>query len=215
MQEVAYISVNTHVVRNYKPTPSFKMKKISILLTTILLLTNFAFSQTKNVDNFINGDDSISVFFYDPLLSLNKADKDFQSKADKEKSDALNKYLHENPLYLFRLTNAKTKDIRYLCIRGNPEKEKTKMFYKVEVIKNEPTDFNPNGINYSDKIVQVVDQVNCGGTLFENMSLFDSEENKKLVGNGIQLFGYYRRVQPYSEIKTSIIYIIEQLLDKK
>ncbi|MEP6847125.1 MAG: hypothetical protein ABI861_14030 [Panacibacter sp.] len=191
------------------------MKKISTLVTALLLLTNFAFSQTKSVDNFINGDDSITVFFYDPLLRINKLDKDFQSKPDKEKSDALNKYLHENPLYLFRLTNAKTKDIRYLCISGNPEKEKTKMFYKVEVIKNMLADFNPNNNNYSDKIVQVIDQVNCGGTLFENMSLFDSEENKKLVGNGIELYGYYRRVQPYLEIKTSIIYIIEQQLDKK
>ncbi len=200
---------------NYKSTSSFKMKKISILVTTLLLLTNFAFSQTKIVDNFINGDDSIAVYFYDPLLSLNKVDKDFQSKTDKEKSDALNKYLHENPLYLFRLTNTKTKDIRFLCIRGNPEKERTKMFYKVEVIKNVSTDFNPNDNNYSDKIIQVIDQVNCGGTLFENMSLFDDKENKKLVGNGIQLYGYFRRVQPYSEIKTSIIYIIEQLLDKK
>mgnify|MGYP000944926795 FL=1 len=190
------------------------MKKIATFLTTLLILTNFAFSQTKNIDNFINGDDSISVFFYDPLLILNKVDKDFQSKTDKEKSDALNKYLHENPLYLFRLTNNKTKEIRYLCVRGNPEKEKTKMFYKLEVIKNVSGDFNPNDNNYSDKIVQVIDQVNCGGTLFENMSLFDSEENKKLVGNGIQLFGYYRRVQPYSEIKTSIIYNIDQL-DKK
>ena len=191
------------------------MKKISILVTTLLLLTNFAFSQTKCVDNFINGDDSIAVFFYDPFLSLNKVDKDFQSKTDKDKSDALNKYLHENPLYLFRLTNTKTKNIRYLCIRGNPEKEKTKMFYKVEVIKNMSVDFNPTDNNYSDKIVQVIDQVNCGGTLFENMSLFDEKENKKLIGNGIQLYGYFRRVQPYSEIKTSIIYIIEQLLDKK
>ncbi len=191
------------------------MKKISFLVTAFLLLTIFAISQTKVIDNFVNGDDSIAVYFYDPLLSLNKVDKEFQSKTDKEKSNALDKYLHENPLYLFRITNTKTKDIRFLCIRGNPEKERTKMFYKVEVIKGVSSDFNPNDNNYSDKIVQVIDQVNCGGTLFENMSLFDNNENKKLVGNGIQLYGYYRRVQPYSEIKTSIIYIIEQQLNKK
>ncbi len=191
------------------------MRKILILIITLLLFTNFAFSQAKNIDNFINGDESIAVFFYDPLLSLNKADKDFQTKTDKEKSDLLNKYLHENPLYLFQLTNTRSKDIRYLCIRGNPEKVNTKMFYKVEVIENVPEGFDPNNNNYSDKIVQVIEQVNCGGTLFENMSLFDDKENKKLVGNGIQLFGYYRRVQPYSEIKTSVINIIEQLTYKK
>lgn len=191
------------------------MRRISILLTTLLFLTNFAISQTKNIDNFINGDDSIKVTFYDPLLNLTKVDKDFQSKTDKEKSDALDKYLHENPLYLFRLTNTKTKDISFLCIRGNPEKQKTKMFYKVELIKKVTENFNPNDNNYSDKIVQVIDQVNCSGTLFENMSLFDDSENKKFVGSGIQLYGYFRRVQPYSEIKNSIIHILEQLVNKK
>lgn len=185
------------------------------MVITFLLLTNLSLSQTKNVDNFINRGDSIAVFFYDPLLRLNQLDKDFQAKTDKEKSNALDKYLHENPLYLFRLTNGKTKDIRYLCIRGNPEKEKTKMFYKVEVIMNVAADFNPNNNNYADKIVQIINQVNCGGTLFENMSLFDNEDNKKFIGNGILLYGYYRRIQPYSEIKTSIITIIEQQLDKK
>ena len=89
------------------------------------------------------------------------------------------------------------------------------MFYKVEVIKNVSVNFNPNDNNYSDKIVQVIDQVNCGGTLFENMSLFDDKESKRLIGEGIQLFGYFRRIQPYSEIKTSIIYIIEKVLNKK
>jgi hypothetical protein len=154
---------------------------------------------------------SVAVFFYDPLDSLIRVDNEFQSKSDKEKSTALNKYLHEHPLYLFRLTNNKTKDITFLCIRGNPDKVNTKMFYKVEVIKNEPADFNPNATNYSENIVQTIDQVNCGGTLFENMSLFDSEEGRKAVGNGIQLFGSFRRVQPYAEIKASIQNIIKQL----
>ena len=88
------------------------------------------------------------------------------------------------------------------------------MFYKVEVIKNVVGDFNPNDNNYSDKIIQVIDQVNCGGTLFESMSVFDDENNKKYVGNGILLYGYYRRVQPYNEIKVSMVNIIEQLSKK-
>src|SRR5436309_14442850 len=127
------------------------MKKTSTLIATLLFLTSIGFAQFKTVDDFKLGDDSIAVFFYDPFVSLNKLDKDFQAKTDNEKSDALNKFLHKNPLYLFRLTNAKTKDIRYLCIRGNPEKVNTKMFYKVEVIKNVQSDLNPNDNNYSTK----------------------------------------------------------------
>jgi hypothetical protein len=189
--------------------------KITIFFATILVLTNSVCGQSKNVDNFKVNNHNVAVFFYDPLDSLAKLDKDFQSKSDKEKSNGLDKYLHEHPLYLFKLTNKKTNDITFLCIRGNPEKINTKMFYKVEVIKNEPADFNPNEGNYSDKIVQTIDQVNCGGTLFENMTLFDNEEGKKAVGNGIQLFGYYRRIQPYSEIKTSMENIIKQLDNKE
>ena len=184
------------------------MKKILLLISIIVFLTIHAFSQSKKVDNFIFGNDSVVVYFFDPLLSLNNIDKDFQSKSDNEKSNSLDKYLHENPLYLFRLTNTSTKSIRYLCIRGNPEKVNTKMFYKVELIKNVQPDFMPADNNYSDKIIQVFDQVNCGGTLFESMTLFDTEKNKNAVGNGIQFFGKYRRVQPYSEIKTSVTNII-------
>ncbi|HEY2847996.1 MAG TPA: hypothetical protein VGI80_09275 [Pyrinomonadaceae bacterium] len=85
------------------------------------------------------------------------------------------------------------------------------MFYKVEVVRNPMADFDPNNGDYSDKIVQVIDEVNCGGTLFESMTMFDAPEKKKLVGNGVQLFGYYRRVQPYAEIRKSIISIIQHL----
>ena len=188
------------------------MKKISMLALVIFVLAGISFAQGKNVDNFELGTSKIAVFFYDPILRFAKADKDFESSSDKEKSAALDKYLHENPLYLFRLTDKKTGDIRYLCIRGNPAKVNTKMFYKVEVIKGVGADFDPTTTDYADKIIRVIDEVNCGGTLFENMAIFDNQ--KTVVGNGIQVYGYYSRVQPYSEIKASIIKIIEKLGDK-
>lgn len=185
------------------------MRKTTILFLAVLLLAGVSFAQRKNIDNFKSGSDIVDVFFYDPLLRLFNIDKDFQSRTDKEKSVALDKYLHENPLYLFRLTNAKTGEIRFFCIRGNPEKKNTRMFYKVEVIGNAPSDFDPTLTNFGGKILRVIDQVNIGGTLFENMSLFDDEKNKKFVGNGIQVFGVFYGVVPYSEIKSSMMKIIE------
>ncbi len=184
--------------------------KTTLIIFTFLTLTICAQGQVKTVDEFKIKKDNIKVIFYDPLLALSKM-PDFQGKSDKEKSDLLDNYLHNNPLYLFIVSDSKTKDFIYLCIRGNPDKVNTKMFFKVEVIKGvADTAFNPIN-NYSDKIVKVIDNVNCGGTLFENMEMFTDPDNKKYVGNGIQLFGYYRRVQPYSEIKTSMTAIIEQL----
>jgi hypothetical protein len=184
--------------------------KTALSIFTFLTLGIFAQGQVKVVDEFKIKKNKIKVIFYDPLLTLAKI-SDFEGKTDKEKSDLLDKHLHNNLLYLFIVTNSKAKEITYLCIRGNPEKVNTKMFYKVEVIKGiSDTAFNPNN-NYSDKIIKVIDDVNCGGTLFENMQMFADSESKKYIGNGIQLFGYYRRVQPYSEIKNSMKTIIEEL----
>ena len=70
--------------------------------------------------------------------------------------------------------------------------------------------FNPNTENYSDKIIKIVEKVNCCGSLFEHMEFFSSPDIKKYIGNGIQYFGKYRRVQPYIEIKKSMVAIIEK-----
>ena len=61
----------------------------------------------------------------------------------------------------------------------------------------------------------IIENVNCGGTLFESMSIFSQPENKGKVGNGIQLYGFFRRVQPYSEIKESMKEIIKSILTTK
>jgi len=188
------------------------MNKIrsTICILTFFILTISAQGQDKSIDQFKVKNDKVEAFFYDPLDALTKSGN-FSSKSDKEKSDTLDNYLHNHALYLFVLTDSKTKEITFFCIRGNPEKQNTKMFYKVEVIKGITNSFfNPNTDIYTDKIVKVIDRVNCSGTLFESSALFSSSENKDKVGNGIQLYGYFRRVQPYSEIKTSMIEIIEQ-----
>ena len=168
-------------------------------------------SQTRQLESFILNKDSVFAWFYDPLVSVIKATPDFMAQPDKERSALFDSYLHNNPLYLFKLISNSTNAITYYCIRGNPEKQKTKYFYRVEVIKDSSaTNFDPLKNNYSEKIISITDQVNCGGTLFENMYLFDDEEKKKAVGNGILLFGSFRRVQPYAEIKESIIAIINK-----
>lgn len=188
-----------------------KKLRLSICILTIIILTISAQGQESPIDHFKVKKNKVEVYFYDPLEALLKIEN-FSSKSDKEKSDSLDNYLHNHALYLFVLTDYKTKDITYFCIRGNPEKQNTKMFYKVEIIQGiTNSSFNPNTDSYSDKIVKVIDKVNCGGTLFESSAIFSKPENKDKVGNGIQLYGYFRRVQPYSEIKTSMTEIIGQL----
>jgi hypothetical protein len=189
------------------------MKKIrlTISILTLIILTISAQGQENSIDHFKVKKNKVDVYFYDPLEAVSKIEN-FYSKSDKEKSELLDNYLHNHALYLFVRTDSKTKDITYFCIRGNPEKMNTKYFYKVEVIQGiASSSFNPNTDNYSDKVVKVIDKVNCGGSLFESSAIFSKPENKDKVGNGIQLYGYFRRVQPYSESKTSMTDIIEQL----
>jgi len=138
--------------------------KTTIGILTLLTLVICTQGQAIVVDEFKIKKDNVKVLFYDPLLALAKI-PGFQERSDKEKSDLLDNYLHNNPLYLFVVTNPKTKGITYLCIRGNPEKVNTKMFYKVEIVKGvTDTAFDLRN-NYSDKIIKVIDNVNCGGTL--------------------------------------------------
>ena len=188
------------------------MKKLilTISILTLIILIISAQGQENPIDHFKVKKNKIDVYFYDPLEALLKIES-FSTKSDKEKSEMLNKYLHNHALYLFALTDSKTKEITYFCIHGNPEKMNTKMFYKVDVIqKITNSSFNPNTDSYSDKVVKVIDKINCGGSLFESSAIFSKPENKDKVGNGIQLYGYFRRVQPYSEIKTSMTDILEQ-----
>ena len=188
------------------------MKKIAltICIITLIILTISVQGQENSIDHFKVKENKVDVYFYDPLESISKIEN-FSSKSDKEKSDMLDNYLHNHALYLFVRTDSKTNDITYFCIRGNPEKMNTKMFYKVEIIQGiTNSTFNPNTDSYSDKVVKVIDKVNCGGSLFESSAIFSKPESKDKVGNGIQLYGYFRRVQPYSEIKTSVTEIIEQ-----
>ncbi len=143
-------------------TSSHFLIKLAALFVVTLASSLPVCGQGKNVDNFKIKKQDVSVFFYDPLDSLIKLDKDFEAKSDQEKSGALDKYLHERPLYLFRLINSKTKEITFLCIRGDSAKVNTKMFYKLEVIKGEPADLNPNDNNYASNIVETTNGIDCG-----------------------------------------------------
>jgi hypothetical protein len=200
---------------NYKRKKNMNKLKLIIIVLFLGILNFSVYGQENPIDQFKIEDYTIDVYFYDPLETLTKLE-DFRTMSDKSKSSTLDYYLHNHALYLFLLTDSKTTEKTYLCIRGNPEKLKTKMFYKVEIIKGiTSSSFNPNTDNYSDKIVNVIDDVNCGGTLFESMTIFSQPKNKDKVGNGIQLYGYFRRVQPYSEIKDSMKEIIKSILTIK
>lgn len=192
-----------------------KTRSIVILAVAGLLLVMGATSKnaTKKVDDFSIGEYQVEVCFYDPVYRVPDKYPEFSKLPDtekKKKSQIWDEYLHNSALYLFKVFNDKTDSVIYYCIRGNPEVTDSKMFYRVEVIQGiNDKDFDPNKDDYQNKIKRTIDNVNCGGSLFENMTMFDTPKGKDAVGNGILFLGNFRRVQPYEEIKGSMISIIE------
>jgi len=171
----------------------------SAILTLIITLSCssiYAQEISKKVDKFKIEKNTIEVTFFDPFVNILDKNPEFNSKTDKEKSELLDSYLHNSTLYNFKLTNKETKEVTNYKIVGNPEITRSKMFYKVDIYQNQT-------------LVETIGKVNCGGTLFEHMSIFDNRSRKKHIGNGVQLFGYFRRVQPYKEIKNSLTAIIK------
>ncbi len=185
------------------------------LVTLLFISSLFAQNDSKlvkKVDSFKIDNHFVEVLFYDPIFNVPSKYPKFSELPEneiKKKSNIWNEYLHNNALYLFK-TSISDSTIKYFCIRGNPEIKKSKMFFIVEIIEGlGKENFNPNSDNYSDNIVKIVNKINCGGSLFEHMEFFNDSDRKKYIGNGIKYLGKFRRVQPYSEIKKSIMVIIE------
>jgi hypothetical protein len=173
------------------------IKYLFTLISILFFLKSNAQEINKEVDKFKIGRNKVEVVFFDPFQNILIADPEFDSKSDKEKSEILDNYLHNSILYEFKLTQKKAGLYTKYQIVGDPEKPRSKMFYQVKAFENQV-------------YIKTIETINCGGTLFEHMYLFDDPSRKKHVGNGVQLFGYFRRVQPYKEIKDSMVRIIEE-----
>jgi hypothetical protein len=184
------------------------MKNTLILLGLALIIFSFKVDNLiKKIDSFKINKSMIEVFFFDPSSNILEKYPDFNSMAESKKSKTWNEYLHNNVIYMFSKQDYNSDKIYYV-IHGNPEITNSKMFFKVQVVKGITSDsFNPMKDDYKDEIVSEIKQVNCGGSLFENMDLFN--DKKELIGKGIKFLGYFCRIQPYSEIKESMIEIMK------
>lgn len=169
---------------------------------TILLITisTSIFSQSmenfEQVDKFKINDLTVKVYFKDPLKEIIKQIPDFDKKENKEKHDILSGYLHNNTLYIFQ-TSQKKDLIKSYCLTGNLQKVKSRNYFNLDIY------------NSQDKLEKSIDKVNVGGSFFEHMFFFQSAEGKKVIGKGIQMWGFFVMIQPYSTIKESITELIK------
>lgn len=172
------------------------------IITTILLVLSIMRVQAQSLDNFELVDNfkvkglTTKVYFKDPFKVLIKTYPDFDSKDNKTKFELLTTYLHENTLYIFQ-TSRKQEIIKNYQLKGNPKKVKTRYYFNLEVN-------NPDGT-----IDKIVDKTNIGGSFFEHMSIFQNSQGKDLVGKGVQIWGYFSKIEPYKDIKDNISNVIK------
>lgn len=173
------------------------------ILLVLMLLLGVVFCQAQELTDYQEVDKfkvkglTTKVYFNDPLKHLMAVHPNFDNKENQKKHELLSEFLHNNPLYVFQTTNKK-KIVRTYWLTGNPRKTRTKNYFNLEI---------RNSDNSLDK---VIDKVNIGGSFFEHMVFFQSPQGKQSVGKGIQIWGFFTMVQPYSPIKSTIVDLIEQ-----
>jgi len=152
------------------------------------------------VDKFKSNNLKVKVYFKDPLKEIIKQHPQFDKKDNKAKHAILSDYLHNNTLYLFQ-TYQKKQLLKSYKLKGNPEKKKTKYFFKLEIL------------NAENKLDKVINKVNIGGSFFEHMMIFQTPQGKEVVGKGIKMWGYFVMIHPYKNIKISMSELIKMDLD--
>jgi len=176
------------------------------IITTILLILSIMRIQAQNLDNYELVDNfkikglTTKVYFKDPFKVLVKTYPDFDNKDNKTKFELLSTYLHENTLYIFQ-TSRKQKTLKNYQLKGNPKKVRTRYYFNLEIVK-------PDGA-----IDKVVDNTSIGGSFFEHMSIFQNSQGKQLVGKGVQIWGYFSKIEPYKELKENISKLIKLDID--
>jgi len=179
------------------------MKKLLFLVLSVTYITfsNLNASaqnltEFKKVDKFKLSDYNVEVYFKDPLLELIKTYPDFDSKENQIKHKLLSDYLLRNSLYIFQISKGNVLYKSYELL-GNPQKINERTYFKLNVLKSDGT------------LENNIDSVNLGGEFFEHMALFQSERGKQAVGNGVQIWGYFVKVEPFKTFKNRIIDLIK------
>lgn len=168
--------------------------RILLLLTLIFTVPGLraqGLNEFELVDNYKLENLTVNVYFKDPLKEISRQNPDFDNKDDKVKHELLSNYLHNNILYVFQLFQKKELQKSYV-LKGNPSKIRTKYYFNLDIL---------NADGSTDK---AIDKINLGGSFFEHMSIFQTEQGKNVVGKGIKMWGYFVMIEPYNNIKSEM-----------
>ncbi len=174
---------------------------IFLILFYVAIYATTRAQSLSAVDKFSLDGYSVNVLFKDPFKKLIEMYPDFDSKDSKTKNDLLSYLLHNDTLYVFQLLKKGHLQKSYALI-GNPEKAKINTYFNLHVLA-------PNG-----EMEKNIDKVNVGGLFFEHMVLFQSEKGKQAVGKIVQIWGYFVPIEPYKNLKSSIVELMKMDIGK-
>ncbi|WP_442587466.1 hypothetical protein ACSBL2_15585 [Pedobacter sp. AW31-3R] len=177
-----------------------KLLFLTLFIFHVVCLNLSSFSQNlkefKKVDKFKLSDYTIEVYFKDPLLELIKAYPNFDEKDNQAKHKLLSDYLRHNSLYVFQSIR-KNKVQKNYELLGNPKNLRGRSSFSLNV-------------QTADGVLEKnIDKVNLSGEFFEHMVLFQSERGKQAIGKGIQIWGYFVKIEPYETFKNRITELIQ------
>lgn len=178
------------------------MKPLLFIAFIFTTLSTFAqdLVDFQQVDDFKIDKNKVSVYFKDPIKQLLKKDPDFFSNDNQTRNTLLSEYLLNNTLYIFQLKD-KNGLLKSYALRGNPKKVKTQYYFNLDVL-------NPDG-----SVEKSIDKLNFGGSFFEHMTIFQNERGKSVIGKFVQIWGYFSKVEAYTETRSRVVKLISMDLD--
>ncbi len=168
----------------------------------------FAF---KDIDKFETNGYQVVARFYEPSKNISRTHPQYFGSAPEQERAAIWKdYIMHSTIYLFIVRDGKA-PVRYYALQGTTQKKSDfDNFLQFVSIDTTMQLIDPNTQAYAQAVRKTFPVPVVGGFVFDNMDIFDQDENKQFIEEGLLLHGEYFRVTRYSEIRAAVSDLIDK-----
>lgn len=186
-----------------------KKKFLLLIIASIIGINTSTAQKSKKIETLKFEDYKLKIIFFDPYENITSKNKEFKNLDSLKQGEIWNKYLLNNVIYDFQLSQ-KNKLLKHYIVRGNSSKSiysknlTRNNVYLLDIVNHKKNIdfFKPS--EYTNLISKTIGKVDFHGTLFGNMELLKGNEGK--IGKTI--FGTFRLKIPYSTIQNNIMSLI-------
>ncbi len=171
-------------------------------------------SISEEIEKIKLGGYKITVLFYDPVKNISVKYPEYSKPIpESEKLKYWKNYMSSATSFMFVAKKSK-KVIKYFCVRGKIDKE-----LKLELVSVDAKEYqiiDPNRENF-ENYIESKNILNVkGGYIFDKMELFNVEENKRFITEGLMFHGEFFVVTEYKDIIKAVTpLILNELKQKK